>query len=120
MLFGGSMRVQGVRARRVGTHSVVRGRGAEVRESPHSPVADRPAWLQENNVTLHNRVFSLGACFQDLTWRVEAEDIFEERPRASRALDDMRGANFVLGLGPGERSLHDTGCRSNWRTKNRR
>jgi len=45
MLFGGSMRVQGVRARRVDTHSVVQGRVAEVRESPHSLVADRPAWL---------------------------------------------------------------------------
>lgn len=96
------MRVQGVRARRVGTHPVVQGQVAKVRESPHSLVADRPAWLQENNVTLHNRVFSLGACFQDLTWRVEAEDRFEKRPRASRALDDMSGADFVLGLGPGE------------------
>jgi len=102
ILFGGSMRVQGVRARRVGTHLVVQGRVAEVRESPHSLVADRPAWLQENNVTLHNRVFSLGACSQELTWRVEAEDMFEERPRAGRALDDMLGADFVFGLGPGE------------------
>lgn len=101
MLFGGSMRVQGVRARRLGTHSVVQGRVAEVRESPHSLVADRPAWLQENNVTLHNRVFSLGACFRDLTWRVEAGGTVEERPRASRALVGMTGADFVLGLGPG-------------------